>query len=112
MKSNFIHIVFSIYLGLVCLISGMAFCFSFASIGENAVVYKFPELRAGYYEHYSISYDKKPELSKEERKERYQEELKRTKWYALKDVVDSIMTLVIGLIVFVFHWRMFRKALK
>lgn len=111
MKTSFINIVYSVYLALVCFVAGAVLCFSFASMGKDAIVYQFPELNAGYYkQYYHVPEEKGVQLTEEQQKVRYEEELERTQWYALRDIVDALFNFMIALLVFGFHWRLFKHA--
>lgn len=111
MKSTWVQIVFSIYLALVCLISGIALSVTVVSLTQNAVEYKMPEL--GLAEDiYAVKWQEgvKHQLSDTETQEEKQKAVERKKLRALTDLVDGGITLFFLSLIFLFHWRMFKKT--
>lgn len=111
---NWLDFVYSVYLGLVCLISGIVLCVNTGELVQNTIEYNFPELRVeSYYNDYSqwntvhSPEEKHPQLTEQERKEMA---LERAQWNALRDIVDSLVYLIIAGLVFGFHWRLFKHS--
>lgn len=114
---NWLNFVYAVYLGLVCLISGIILCVNTGSLVKNVIEYNIPQLRAEtYYNAYSewditnSPEEKRPKLTEEEREERKKAVLKRAEWTALRGVVNSLVYWVISGLVFGFHWRLFKRS--
>lgn len=112
-KSTWMSFVFAAYLGLVCLISGIVTTVSTASVFNNAVTYNFPQLDVRWYEVERAQYDHKANkelpITDTEKEERLAKEMSRVELQSLRDMLDSGTYLVIALLIFIFHWRLFKR---
>lgn len=112
-KSTWIAFIFAAYLGGVCLISGLTTTFSLAAIANDSIVYNFPELEVRWYEIERPIYNKRLKrdipATEAQQEERLSKELDRVKLQSLRNILDASTHLIIGLLIFLFHWRLFKK---
>jgi|GEM_PF-2195944 len=112
-KSNWTTLVFALYLGGVCLISGLTATFSLAGMVSSGITYNFPELNINWYEVDRAKYDKRTKRdiapTSLEKEARILEAKERSKIDALRDALDGGTHFLIGLIIFLFHWRLFKQ---
>lgn len=112
-KSTWMSFVFAIYLGLVCLISGVVTAVSAGSILNNAVTYQFPELEVNWYEidrtKYNHETKQETTVTETEKEERLIKEVERVELRSLRNMLDSGTYLFIAFFIFIFHWRLFKK---
>lgn len=128
------------YLAVVCFASGITFCVTLGSVGFNALVSIFPQLevesredfaprpaptglehlsaadqaalRAGEFANVSeygwqIITQNRPDDITARKAERTHQVI----WHSRRNMVESLMTLIISLLVFVFHWRLFKRSI-
>lgn len=112
-KAGWMTLVFGLYLALVCLISGLTTTISFAGLMNSTITYNFPEISVNWHQIDRPTYDKRTKRDIQptalEKETRRLEAKNRNKINALRDALDAATYFLIGLIIFLFHWRLFKQ---
>lgn len=105
------HVVYQVYLALVCLISGIFLAVSVGGLLHGAKDAAWPELGTYRYAPEPLLEDATlpPEKTRPSPEERYAADVQNTRRSGLEDILDASIMLLIAGVIFAGHWRLFRR---